>query len=375
MTRVRLFALAVLACSACLADEVSSDVGDTDTGTTEVELPEGWSELELELDPAPCTLDVEPAQLAWLWQFPADSDIGPLVEDGHGGVVLVGSSGERASVVDLGFDGAITWARTYTTQDTLRAKAVDASAEGRLAVVGSTSDQGAPWLWSLDSAGTPIWTTTLASSDDTVFVAVAGDEVVTATESGFWGRHALSDGEKIYATTWSMATIYDLVADTSGGAWTSEIVNVGFLGPVPALSHYGPDGGWIADVDSSGAVDEEIFALDHDEDGDLAFAGRFDGLMRVLLARGNGDIGGQQSLPYDYGDVVAISLGPDDDLIVAFENTLVAYDTSANELWRGTLDCGEAPVVLGDVDLDREGQTWVTGHIGVRSFVARIDPG
>lgn len=84
-------------------------------------------------------------------------------------------------------------------------------------------------------------------------------------------------------------------------------------------------------------------------------------------------LGGEQVLTYDNGEPRAMSLGPADELILGFEDTLSAYDTNAALLWEGSFACPEA-VGLDHVELDGARRTWVSGRHGDAAFVAMIEP-
>lgn len=354
----------LLACLACTPSDASDDAGEG-TGTTgeDQTLAEGWSAIEVELVASGCTLDAGPASLAWAQLFPEGYAMGPLVDDGAGGVVIVGGADDEARVVDLDPDGSVRWARSYTTGEALD---VDASPDGQIAIGGGSD--GAGWVWTLSAGGWTRWGDDLGQT--VRHVSVASDAVMVGDANDDLSRYAIDDGTLIYGQ--GGGSLEGLVDDTAGGFWVGEWVQIGFLGLVLELTHYDAAGEIVASLDDDLL---ELFAMAHDEQGRLVYLAELtDTSVRIRLGNADGNVGGQQSVPSDYGDPKTLAMGPGDDLLLGFSNQLIYYDTDANELWTGVLSCEGQPVTIDELAIDAERRSWIVGHLASREIVALVDP-
>jgi len=138
------------------------------------------------------------------------------------------------------------------------------------------------------------------------------------------------------------------------------------------LTHYDAAGEIVASLDDDLL---ELFAMAHDEQGRLVYLAELtDTSVRIRLGNADGNVGGQQSVPSDYGDPKTLAMGPGDDLLLGFSNQLIYYDTDANELWTGVLSCEGQPVTIDELAIDAERRSWIVGHLASREIVALVDP-
>lgn len=325
--------------------------------------PETWQAIEPELEAIDCQLEAAPASLAWAQSLGASVVIHDLIEDHQGGAVLVGEDEQGALILELDADGSLRWAQRYVDEGMpTAAHGVDSRTDGELAFV---AEGQSGWIWQLSGEGVPGWGVQLDKVPAPRFVTFSGDELAAA---GGGGVARLDEDGELLLDSSRPIEVLGLLEDTLGGYWYAFDEGPLRFAHIEADS-FGLTGNRTDDVGVS-----ELFAIDHDEDGDLIAAIRTDtDLLRVVLLRFNGDLGGQQGITYDNGDPRAMSLGPADDLILAFEDTLSAYDTNAELLWEGSLACPEA-VRLDHVELDSARRTWVSGRHGETAFVALVEP-
>ena len=337
---------------------------DDSSGPIQPAEPETWQALEPALESIDCQLEVAPASLAWVQSLGASVVIHDLIEDHQGGAVLVGEDEQGALILELDADGSVRWAQRYVDEGMPTvAYGVDSRADGELVFV---AEGQSGWVWRLSGEGEPGWGVQLEKVPEPRFVAFSGEGLAAAGGGGI-ARLAAEDGE-LFLDASREVEFRGLSEDTLGGYWYTVQQSGARHAHIEADS-FGLEGTYVNFTGVS-----EVFAIDHDEDGELISAVRTDmDLLRVLLVRFNGDLGGEQVITYDNGVPRAMSLGPADDLLLAFEDTLSAYDTNAELLWEGSFACPEA-VRLDHVELDSARRTWVSGRHGDAAFVALVEP-
>ena len=368
------------ASSSASAESSSTASTGTSTETSELESEsetgeppvEEWDLPTVELELLDCSAALAPANLSWVQRLGPQLEIRDMVVDQDEGAVLLAEDGLGALVLRIEPEGALSWAERFRSGDAgTRALDLDARADGEIALA---LEGARSWVWQLGPDGSPRWGHRLEHPRLAQFVSFSDDYLGVALSnrdddaSGWVLRLSPDDGSEQLIGEVEVSEWFGLIEDTQGGAWTTYME-----GDTLRVIHLEPS--WATGVVAKTSDVDTILAMDHNEVGELAalLITQMD-LLRVFLWRFNGDIGGAQVITYDNGVPRALSLGPADDLILGFEQVVAAYDTDANLLWEGPLECPEL-IRIDEVELDLTRRTWVAGRHGDEAFVGLIEPG